>query len=77
MKSKDFDGGEIYDLHGKSVDDLERLVDRLSTTGKVVHIITGSGRGILKDHLMSLKKQYNFKVLLTSKNDAAFTIDFS
>lgn len=77
MKIKDFDGGEVYDLHGKTIEDLELLVDRLSTTGKVVHIITGSGRGILKDHLHFLKKRYHFRILLISHNDAAFTVDFT
>jgi dsDNA-specific endonuclease/ATPase MutS2 len=77
MNYKDFDGGKTYDLHGKSIEDLEKLVDRLSITSEVVHIITGSGRGVLKDHLRLLQKQYGFRILNTSSNDASFVVDFS
>jgi dsDNA-specific endonuclease/ATPase MutS2 len=76
MKYKDFDGGEKYDLHGRSIEDLDRLIDRLSMSEKVVHIITGSGSGKLKMRLHQLQKVYKFKILLTSSNDAAFTVDF-
>lgn len=76
MKLKDFDGGERYDLHGKTIEDLDRLIDRLYVTDKVVHIVTGSGSGILKARLRELQKVYNFKILITSDNDAAFTVDF-
>ena len=77
MKIKDFDGGKTYDLHGKTISDLEKLIDRLSLSEEVVHIVTGNGKGLLKEHLLFLQRQYNFKILHTSNNDASFILDFS
>ena len=77
IKFKDFDGGKTYDLHGRSSSELDSLIDRLSIEGQVVQIVTGNGRGILKERLLDLQAVYKFKIISVAHNDASFVLDFS
>ena len=78
VEFKDFDGGKTYDMHGESAEALERLIDRLyAEGGDVVQIITGTGHGVLKDHIRFLQKRYKFRILIVSQNEASFILDFT
>jgi dsDNA-specific endonuclease/ATPase MutS2 len=76
MRHKDSDC-DRYDFHGKTVEQFEQAIDRLSIKGGVVQIVTGHGRGILNEKLYDLIPVYHFKILLVADNDASFTVDFS
>ena len=65
------------DLHGKSKDEAERIIDRLSLTHDVVEVVTGHGKGILKNLLKELQGVYGYKILSTAPNNASFVVDFS
>lgn len=65
------------DLHRKSVEQVSSLIDKLSTQGSVVELVTGHGVGSLKKVVTGLKNIYGYKILSTSANGASFVIDFS
>jgi dsDNA-specific endonuclease/ATPase MutS2 len=76
MKYNDFNG-KRYDCHGKTVYEFESLIDQLSQSNEIVQIVTGSGKGLLKEKLRELQKLYHFRILQTSHNDASFIVDFT
>jgi dsDNA-specific endonuclease/ATPase MutS2 len=65
------------DLHGKSASEAEQIIDRLAVKGGVWEIVTGHGKGVLKDLLKRLQKVYDFRILSEAPNHAAFVVDFS
>jgi len=65
------------DMHRKSCQDLERLIDRLSQTNLIVIIITGKGTGVLRSKLMSLSRVYGFRLVIPTDNGSEYTCDFA
>lgn len=65
------------DLHGKTRDEAERIIDRLSLSDQIVEIVTGHGRGIMKSVLRELQPVYHYKILGQAPNSASFIVDFT
>lgn len=65
------------DLHGKSKEEAEQIIDRLSHTTDMAEVVTGHGQGILKKLVKQLAPVYGYKILSTSGNFASFVLDFS
>lgn len=65
------------DLHGKSKDEAERIIDRLSRTTEMAEVVTGHGQGILKKLVQQLAPVYGYKIMSTAPNFASFVLDFS
>jgi hypothetical protein len=64
------------DLHGKSVQEAEQIIDGLAVKGGLWEVVTGHGTGALKALLKQLQKVYDFKVLMVAPNQASFVLDF-
>jgi DNA-nicking Smr family endonuclease len=65
------------DLHGKSVDEAEKIIDRLSMSHDVVEVVTGHGKGIMKKLLHDLQGVYGYHILSVAPNNASFVVDFT
>jgi len=70
-------GVKKVDLHGKSVDEAEKIIDRLSLSNDIVEVVTGHGTGRLKKLVKDLQNTYHYKILSTAPNDAAYILDFT
>jgi len=65
------------DLHGKSVDEAEKIIDSLSLSHDVVEVVTGHGKGIMKKLLHDLQDTYGYHILSVAPNNASFVVDFT
>ena len=65
------------DLHGKTRDEAERIIDKLSLSNQIVEVVTGHGRGVMKSILKELQPLYSYKILGVTQNNAGFIVDFT
>ena len=72
---------EVYmkkiDMHHKSCQDLEKLIDKLSQTDEIITVVTGKGTGALMNKLKDLSRVYNFRLVNPTDNGTEFVCDFS
>jgi hypothetical protein len=69
--------GKKYDCHGKTMEEFDQIIDRLFQGKEVVQIVTGNGKGILKERLYQLQKTYDFRILQVAHNGASYIVDFT
>ncbi len=65
------------DLHGKTVEEAEKIIDSLSMSNDVVEVVTGHGKGIMKKLLHDLEGTYGYHILSVAPNNASFVVDFT
>jgi hypothetical protein len=65
------------DLHGKTKEEAERAIDRLSHSTEMAEVVTGHGKGILKDLIRRLAPVYGYRILSVAPNNASFILDFT
>lgn len=65
-----------YDMHGKTCQDLERLVLKLSNSHDVVIFIVGKGSGALRSKLINLSHLFGFRLVYPTDNGSEFICDF-
>lgn len=70
-------GYSKVDLHGKTREEAEKIIDKLSLSDQVVEIVTGHGRGVMKSILKELQPVYHYKILGQAPNSASFIVDFT
>jgi hypothetical protein len=66
---------KTVDCHGKTVDEFELIIDRLSYTEELAQVITGRGNGVLRGKIFELQKMYRYTLREVAPNK--FVLDFS
>lgn len=72
-----FAGTRKVDLHGKTVEEAEKILDKLSLSKDVVEVVTGHGKGVMKKLLHDLQSAYGYHILSVAPNNASFVVDFT